>query len=76
MAAAAAAARAMPVTEVLRLRVHVLNAPGTGDGDGTIRGRTLLSGGRQQAAVVQLLTTMSPGSDIYHLKVSHVFTLF
>jgi hypothetical protein len=61
MAAAAAAARSMPISDVLRLRVHVLNA----GGGGAVR-----SGGRQQGAVVQLLTTMSPESDIYHLKVS------
>ncbi len=64
MAAAAAAARSMPISDVLRLRVHVLNAPGAGGGD------AVRSGGRQQSAVVQLLTTMSPQSDIYHLKVS------
>ena len=67
MAAAAAAARAESIADVMRLRVHVLNPPETAAGSGTVR-----SGGRQQTAIVQLLTTMSPQSDIYHLKVSRV----
>ena len=67
MAAAAAAARAVPITDVMRLRVHVLNPPETAGSGSTVR-----SGGRQQTAIVQLLTTMSPQSDIYHLKVSVV----
>ena len=70
MAAAAAAARAESIADVMRLRVHVLNPPETAAGSGTVR-----SGGRQQTAIVQLLTTMSPQSDIYHLKVSRVQTV-
>ena len=64
MAAAAAAARNMPISDVLRLRIHVLNPPGA------VGGARVISGGRQQTSMVQLLTTMSPQSDIYHLKVS------